>query len=370
MKRLFSLAGLILLFFPLFGVDQLLSEQQAAKELVGVGLKTNNWIPYFIGVQEMQATGVGKDLIDYITSYYVPHPTGGTILNTTGMIGLPTFPVVGKYMLLVDPSVYSSLSPNEKILVKDQNLFSTIQSAINFVLSDPTNTTSLNRWTILVAPGTYLENLTIGTAGAPSTSVSITLAALGTVILGDGSSTGTVNWTVGLNTLLSGARYQGLMFTVYRTADTNYNARWTIKKNFNTFRAASFPSFKTLLMQLHYTTVMGTVTATGAVTDLFECVFDNAISIDPTNTASYLMVAQGCLFKGHVSVYNICKINGCIFQNGISGHNTYVSTSENIYGFYRSQIAGSCTMTTGSFLLDAFTNNASTATFSSKTIMQ
>lgn len=374
---------ILLNFSALFGVDYLLQQQQNAKKQIGLGILTDNWIPYIYGFSQMQVYDVGNPLINYILSNSGPVPTNGVLLYTDGMIGLPTYPLVSKFSLLVSPSLYNSTLPaNEAILIKNQNLFGTIQSAINYAVNFA-NDNTLNRWTILVAPGTYLENLTIGGltyATGADIAISISLAALGKVTVGDGTSTGAVACNMTRNNLAGGGRYQSIMFTSYRTNDINYNARWIITKGFTFNRADTgnpHGALSTVLMQLQYTTINGAVDlslvngtsgSTGCFFDLFECVFGSTFK---GGTGGILMDAQGCVFNGLLTVNQYHNINGCNLANGMTcPGSVYNSTSEGIFGIYRSTLLGTFTAT--QIYIDHFTNSfSSTATYvGTKIIMQ
>jgi hypothetical protein len=356
----------------LFGFTGQQAEQQLAKYNVGRGELLNQSYPYIYGFHEMNVTGVGTPLINYILSTITSPPIALT--NTTGMINAATLPIISKYMLLVSPARYNaSLPAGENMLIKDMNLFGTIQSAINFAVQSPDNTAVFGvRWTILVDPGTYLENLAIQRPGPLATqTISITLAALGLVTLGDGAATGNVNWFVDNNPFLTGQRYPSLLFTVYRTNDTNYNARWIITNNFTFTRKVGFAG--TTLMQLHYVTLQGTLTCDFIRADFYECVFAKPVSIAPANTGSYLYGAQGCLFKDVVQTYYYGKVVGCVFLNGMQCNhfNLFGVYSETAAGFYRSQLQGNFTMVSADkYYIDKFTDAASSATIANKQVIQ
>jgi hypothetical protein len=386
MKKLFLICSLFI-FSHLFSADDLLVQQQLAKYQIGVGVSTNNWIPYVYGVNQLSATDVGTPLTNYILGS-VTAPAG--VVSTTGMVNLPTYPLASKFTLLVNPAVYNSFPATENILIKDTNLFDTIQAAVNYAVNYANNGT-LNRWTILVAPGTYLENLNIGGVNFATAdkAMSITLAALGKVTLGNGAGTGSVIWSLTRNSIQSGARYPSLMFTAYRTDSTDYNARWIITMGFNFNRMnLGNPSgaLSTVLLQLHYVTINGPVDfsyvdllpgAGGCMCDFLECVFNQTVFISPTtSTFGYLMAAQGCVFNQLVTSYYYHKILGCVFQNGMTCNDVYAGTGEGIYGIYRSKLTGTfnSNAVAKKIYIDHFTDTASpTATYlpaGNKQIMQ
>ena len=216
----------------LFGVDDLSQQQQTAKLSSGLGVQWNQSYPYIYGVHEMNVTGVGTPLINYILGTVSSPPIA--LVNTTGMINATNLPMISKRILLVSPSQYNAPLPSgENILIKNVNLFGTIQSAIDYAINSVVPTVIDRRWTILVEPGTYLENLSIQGPGASAIqTVNITLAALGLVTLGDGVTTGNVTWNQADVVGLSGQRYPSLLITVYRTSSTHYNARWILTNNF------------------------------------------------------------------------------------------------------------------------------------------
>jgi hypothetical protein len=343
MKKLFMISSFIYCSL-LFGADTLLESQQAAKQSVGQGVQQNQSYPYIYGVHQMNLTGVGTPLINYILGTISSSPVA--LINTTGMIGTATLPMISQFTLLVSPSKYNSALPSdENLFIKNVNLFGTIQSAIDKAVQDPNNSTTLSRWTILVEGGTYLENLTIQRPGPlPTQTISITLAALGTVTLGDGVATGNVTWFVAKNPTIPGgsARYPSLLFTVYRTNDTNYNARWIINKNYTVTRSTA----DTFLMQLHYVTLNGTLTTDPLRIDFFECVFAKPVSISPLNISSAIYGMQGCLFKDVVQTYYYSKVVGCVFQNGMQCQSFSASNSatEGVAGFFRCKMTGTFSM--------------------------
>lgn len=357
-------------------IPELLKEQQVAKVEFGQAVASGSLADYIFAVNQMTITGVGSDLINYLTSKY-PIP-GDPPKVIVGMNNLPFLPVISTYTLYVSPTVFNApLAPGESILVKGQNLFKTIQSAIDFAVNFPTTPTTLSRWTILVDPGTYLENLSIGTELSPSFAVSITLAALGKVILGDGVSTGNVSWVPGPNSFIVPGRVQfpGIMFSVYRTADTNYNARWNITQNFTVDVTRLTNLFIEPLFILQYVTLQGILNAptapgigNGFLFSFQECVFNQSVFVDPNSIYSFLISTQGSLFQGLVSVKSYAKILGCVFTGGMFINTGLDPGSPDIMpqGFYRSQLIESPSgpgYTSGGptifYYLDQFTQDAS-----------
>lgn len=370
MKKLFLICSLSLLS-SLFGVDYLLPSQQAAKNQIGIGVSSDNWMAYLYGIRSATHAGVGNSLLNDILVNH-PVPTNGNLLKTTGMIDMSTYPLVSKFNLLVSPTRYAALPFGENFLIKNQNLFPTIQSAIDYALSF-TNDNTLNRWTIFVDPGTYNEDLTIGGAtyatGA-DIAMSITLAALGKVTIGTGAAI-TVTWNVTKNNLAGEGRYPSLFFTAYRTNDTSYNARW-ILTNGLTFNRANTGNphgvLTTVLLQMQYTTINGPVdlsrangvaNSSGCVFDLFECVFNSTFN-GGTTASSILMNAQGCVFNGLLTANQYHNINGCKISAGMtcSGGN-YSGTAEGVYGIYRSTLNGTFGPVGATYLIDHFTNDFS-----------
>ena len=368
MKKIF-LALWICSVSLLFGVDDLSQRQQTTKLSTGQGVQWDQPYSYIYGVHQMNVTGVGTPLINYIVGTISSPPIA--LLNTTGMINATTLPMISKHILLVSPNQYNAPLPSgENILIKNVNLFGTIQSAIDYAVNAVIPTVINRRWTILVEPGTYLENLSMQGPGASAIqTVNITLAALGLVTLGDGITTGNVTWKQADVVGLSGQRYPSLLMTVYRTSDTNYNARWIISNNFTFTRATAF----TALMQLHYVTLQGTLTADPVRAYFCECVFEKPVTITPLSSSSYLYGAQGCLFKDVVKTYYYQNIVGCIFQNGMQCNNfNSGSYSETMAGILRSQLSGNFTMvSTNKYYIDKFTDAASpTAVIANKQVIQ
>ena len=342
----------------------------ADKAQVDNAVLTSNSQQYINGIYKLNIDGADTAMISAIVRGYASPPVA--LLNTNGMIGAPHLPVTGKYMLLVSPTRYAApLPPGEHILRKDVTLFGTIQSAIDYAVNNPITPTIFSLWTILVDPGTYLENLLIQrTPYNPTQTASITLAALGPVTLGDGFTTGDVSWYVDNNPPMSSARYPGLMITVYRTDDTNYNARWTITKNFRMSRAAGYA--RNTMLQFHYVTLMGSLISDAVIATFSECIFYKDVNIQPANTGSYIMGSQGTIYFDTVSSYYISKMINCKFLNGITCNQTYISGSEGLFGFYRCVLQGTFTMSgVNPFYIDHFTDDASpSATYSNKTIMK
>jgi hypothetical protein len=385
MKKLFLICTL-LFCHTLHSADILLQQQQLAKYQVGVGISTNNWLPYIYGFSLMQQNYIGNPLINYILGNSGPVPANGALLYTDGMVGLPTYPLVSKFAILVSPSLYNSTLPsNEAILIKNQNLFGTIQSALNFAVVNYANKDTYNRWTILVDPGTYTESLQIGTNAWPGAdiAVSVTLAALGKV---------TVNGNIACNmtrndqnTITSNSRYQSILFTALRTDSANYNARWIVTGTFTFNRANAISpylpqqSLSTVLLQLQYMTINGAVDlslvnnvsgSTGCYFDLFECVFNSTFI---GGTGGILLDAQGCVFNGLLTVNQYHNIHNCKMV-GMTCASMYNSQAEGIAGIYRSTLTGAYTCNAGQRIyIDHFTDGFSPAatypTAGSKKIM-
>jgi len=229
----------------------------------------------------------------------------------------------GDQILLVDPTNASVQAPTGTDITLP---FPTIQSALNAIGTPIDVADSKKRFTVLVAPGEYDEDISIPEARI------IALVALGPVTLGDGAGSNfasTVPRSVTMNldqskefgvcrptttfcTLLSGAGETS-------STHTGYAVGWVISGNFLTNLSGGPGNETTHEVHLYDVKVEGDMDGTAAPGCLgnlyhYRCFFDGAYNM-PTNI---LQVAEHTEFDSTIIISGYTRITDCEISNGMT----------------------------------------------------